>query len=62
MKYKAMTYTQLADCAGVSRRTLYNWLRPYRKHLRQLGVTPNAKVLPPKAVHFICKTFYIAVE
>ncbi len=23
-KYKAMTHTQLADCAGVSRRTLYN--------------------------------------
>lgn len=25
-KYKAMTHIQLADCAGVSRRTLYKWL------------------------------------
>ena len=33
IKYKAMTNTQLADCAGVSRRTLYNWLRPLKKKL-----------------------------
>ncbi len=33
IKYQAMTHSQLADCAGVSRRTLYNWLRPLKKKL-----------------------------
>ena len=32
-KYKAMTHTQLADCADVSRRTLYKWLHPYEDKL-----------------------------
>ena len=49
--YKAMTYTQLALCAGVSRRTLYNWLKGHQKQLQKFGVTPNAKALPPAAVH-----------
>jgi len=56
-KYKAMTHIQLADCAGVSRRILYKWLHPYKDKLRKLGVQPNAKVIPPKAVRFICETF-----
>jgi transposase-like protein len=62
MKYKSMTHTQLAECAGVSRRTLYNWLRKYENHLRGLGVTPHAKLLPPKAVRFICETYSIDVD
>ena len=62
MKYKSMTYTQLAERAGVSRRTLYNWLRKYENHLRGLGVTSHAKALPPAAVRYICETFCIEVE
>ena len=61
-KYKAMPHTQLADCAGVSRRTLYKWLHPYKDKLRKLGVQPNAKVIPPKAVRFICETFTIDID
>lgn len=61
-KYKAMTHTQLVDCAGVSRRTLYKWLHPYEDKLRKLGVQPNAKVIPPKAVRFICETFTIDID
>ncbi len=61
-KYKAMTHTQLADCAGVSRRTLYKWLHPYKDKLCMLGVQPNAKVIPPKAVRFICETFTIDID
>lgn len=56
-----MTHNQLADCAGVSRRTLYKWLHPYKDKLHKLGVQPNAKVIPPKAVRFICETFTIVM-
>lgn len=59
--YKAMTYTQLALCAGVSRRTLYNWLKGHQKQLQKFGVTPNAKALPPAAVRYICETFCIDI-
>ena len=48
--YKAMTYTQLALCAGVSRRTLYSWLGGHKKKLQELGVTPKNKALPPSSV------------
>lgn len=61
-KYKAMIHTQSADCAGVSRRTLYKWLHPYKDKLRMLGVQPNAKVISPKAVRFICETFTIDID
>ena len=36
---KAMTKQQLAQCAGVTVRTLFNWLRPYRKELSQPNIT-----------------------
>jgi len=61
-KYKSMTHTQLADCAGVSRRTLYNWLRPLEKKLYKLGVRPKAKLLTPKAVQYICEVYSIDVD
>ena len=61
-KYQAMTQTQLALCAGVSRRTLYNWLQSRQKHLRKLGVQPNAKALPPAAVKYICEAFCIDIN
>ena len=60
--YKAMTYTQLAAYAGVSRRTLYNWLVGHKKKLLELGVTPNNKALPPAAVRYICEKFCIDIE
>ena len=63
-KYQSMTYTQLAERAGVSRRTLYNWLHTYGHYnkLQALGVTSHAKALPPAAVRYICETFCIEVE
>ena len=60
--YKAMTYTQLAAYAGVSRRTLYSWLSKHKKKLRQLGVTTNNKALSPAAVRYICEKFCIDID
>ena len=58
---KAMSKQQLADAAGVSVNTLMNWCRPYRQELAQMGLLPNAKVLPPHIVKFISDTFCIDV-
>ena len=59
MKYKSMLKSELADAAGVSRKTFTSWLIPHRKKLAELGVNPYSKVLPPKAVKYICETFDI---
>jgi transposase len=58
---KSMSKQQMADAAGVSVNTLMNWCRPYREQLAQMGLLPNAKVLPPHIVKFISDTFCIDV-
>ena len=59
---KAMTKQQLAQCAGVTVRTLFNWCRPYRKELARMGLKPKDRVLPPRIVKFIAEKFCIDVE
>ncbi len=59
---KAMSKQQLAQRAGVSVRTLGNWLRPYLKELEQLGQTPHMKVLTPPLVKWIVEKFCIEVD
>ena len=63
-KYKAMSYSELAEHAGINRRTLYRWLQypMHRRKLRTLGVVPKAKALPPAAVKYICQSFEIDIE
>ena len=56
---KAMSKSELAAKAGVSRTTLKNWCKPYLKELEAMGLAPKAKVLPPNIVQFIAKTFCI---
>ena len=56
-----MSKQQLADAAGVSVNTLMNWCKPYREQLAQMGLLPNAKVLPPHIVKFISEKFCIDV-
>lgn len=56
---KAMSKSELAAKAGVSRNTLMNWCKQYQKELEAMGLGPNAKVLPPNIVQFIVKTFCI---
>ena len=61
-KMKAMTKQQLAQCAGVTVRTLFNWCRPYRKELARMGLKPGMRVLPPRIVKFVAEKFCIDVE
>ena len=59
---KSMTKQQLADCAGVSVKTLMSWCSPYMKELEQMGMKPHAKVLPPNVVEFIANRFTIIFD
>ena len=59
---KAMTKQQLADCAGVSVRTLNRWCEPYRRELEAMGMEPTAKLLPPHIIKFLSEKFCIDVE
>ena len=59
---KAMTKQQMADCAGVSVRTLSNWCKPHRQTLERMGVRPTMRVLPPHVVKWMTDTFCIDVE
>ena len=56
---KAMTRQQLAAHAGVSTRTLNNWLRPYRRKLRAMGMPDGKQTLPPNIVAWIARRFCI---
>ena len=56
---KAMSKSELAQCAGVTVRTLFNWCRPYRKELARLGLKPGMRVLPPHIVKWIADRFRI---
>ena len=50
---------ELADAAGVSYTTFYRWLASNRSELEKFGVRPNAKMLPPSAVKWICDQYGI---
>ncbi|MBQ6205181.1 MAG: hypothetical protein IJK46_13970 [Prevotella sp.] len=52
----------MADSAGVTVRTLFNWCRPYRKELARMGLKPGMRVLPPHIVKWIADRFCIDLE
>ena len=56
---RPMSKAEIANMAGVTTRTLTNWLRPYRSRLREMGVIDTAKILPPEAVQFICECLVV---
>jgi hypothetical protein len=62
MKYKSMYKCELADAAGVSRQTFYNWTLEDQDVLKVMGVKRNAKMLPPCAVQYLCERYQIFLE
>ena len=62
MKYKSMYKNELADAAGVSRQTFYNWTKQDQEALREMGVERTAKLLPPRAVQYLCEKYSISLE
>ena len=57
-----MSKQQLAQCAGVTSKTLASWCEPYKGELKAMGLQPNMRVLPPRIVRFIAEKFCIDVE
>lgn len=62
MHYKSMYKNELADAAGVTRQTFYNWTKKDQKTLRAMGVARNAKLLPPRAVQYLCERYLISLD
>ncbi len=58
---KAMTRQQIADCAGVTVKTLGNWCKPYQEELERLGLRRGMVVLPPNIVRWIADKFCIDI-
>ena len=50
---------ELADAAGVSRTTFWRWLKENQSQLSQYGMKPGSRVLPPRAVEWICRQYGI---
>ena len=56
---RAMSKTELANAAGVSRDTFRRWLKTDAAYLKEQGVKPTAKVLPPQVVNYIIAKYCI---
>ena len=59
---KSYTKSQLAQLADVSLRTFSRWLSLHEKELNAMGVTKHTRLLPPKAVKYICEEYGIDIE
>ena len=61
---RAMTKSQLAKKAGVSKRTFRRWLAdPYiRRQLKFMNLKQQQSVLPPSAVQIIADHYAIEID
>jgi len=57
--HRFISKKRLAELAGVSSRTFRRYLQTRRHILEALGVSPNARMLPPIAVQYICEDYCI---
>ena len=58
-KHKFVSKKLLAELAGVSARTFSRYINSRRHILDAMGVKPNARLLPPQAVKYICEDYCI---
>lgn len=52
---KSKSKSEIAQAMGTTTRTLYSWMARHRQRLKSMGVEPRQRLLPPKAVKFICE-------
>ena len=58
-KNRFISKSELARLADVSPRTFTRYLATRRHILDAMGISPNAKKLPPQAVRFLCEDYCI---
>ena len=51
---KARMKFEIAEACGMSSPTMSRWFADHRQQLMDLGVKPNQRLLPPKAVEYVC--------
>lgn len=56
-----MYKNELAMAAGVSSETFRRWLLTDKAILDEMGITRKQKLLPPKAVRYLCEKYDIDV-
>lgn len=59
---KAMFKNELARAAGVSLNTLRRWLITRQSVFDKMGISRTQRLLPPKAVKYICHEYGINPE
>jgi len=53
---------ELARAAGVSTRTFNRWLNKQKAIFDNMGISKKQRLLPPKAVEYICREYGINPE
>ena len=57
--YRAMLKSEFARMMGVSMSTFRKYVKPHWKKLRNMGIDKNARLLPPKAVCYLCNVLSV---
>ena len=58
-KHRFISKKELARLAGVSERTFCRYIASRRHILEAMGIPSNARLLPPKAVKYVCEDYCI---
>ena len=58
-KNRFISKSELARLAGVSYRTFQRYIATRQHVLSAMGIPPCAKLLPPRAVRFVCEDYCI---
>ena len=53
MKYHPMYKSEIAAAAGVSLRTLYNWLQTDKEAFEAMHISPKKHLLPARVVRYL---------
>ena len=59
--YRAMYKSELAEAAGVSKRTFSRYVKLQQPELDKLGISPKTQLLPPKGVELLCDNLCIDI-
>ena len=59
--YRAMYKSELAEAAGLSKRTFSRYVKLQQPELDKLGIPPKTQLLPPQGVKLLCDNLCIDI-